>query len=92
MWYCFAELEIRCVTGVGPVSQVFQCESSNKLASVVCSFDGEPEESCSLPLVVEYGRFGTEKHTVVVNVTDVFGQTVTLTFDFQLLGRITKYD
>ena len=86
-WHCFAELEIKCVSGVGPVSQVFRCESSNKLASVECSFDGGPKESCSLPLVVEYGTFGTEEHTVAVTVTDVFGQTKTLTFDFQLLGR-----
>ena len=70
--------------------QTFECKSSNQLASVVCSFDGDPEENCSFPLVVEIGRFGTEKHTVVVTVTDVFGQTETLSFDFQLAKR--KYD
>ena len=83
-------LEISCVTGIGPDIQIFTCESSNTLASVVCSYDGEPEESCSLPLVVEIDRFGTEEHTVVVTVTDVFEQTETLTFKFQLFER--KYD
>ena len=83
-------LEIRCITGVGADIQIFDCESSNTLASVVCSFDGEPEESCSFPLEVRIDRFGTEEHTVAVTVTDMFGQTETLTFDFQLFG--CKYD
>ena len=71
--------------------QTFDCESSNQLALVTCSFDGEPEESCSLPLVVEIDRFGTEEHTVVVTVTDVFEQTETLTFEFQLFERKYGY-
>ena len=82
-------LEISCVTGVGADIWIFDCESSNTLASVVCSFDEGAEESCSFPLEVGIGRFGIEEHTVVVTVTDVFGQTETLTFDFQLFS---KYD
>ena len=67
--------------------QTFECESSNQLASVTCSFDGEPEESCSLPLEVGIGRFGTEEHAVAVTFTNVYEQTVILTFDFQLIER-----
>ena len=81
---------IKCESGAVPGRQIFECDPSNQLASVVCSFDGGPKESCSFPLKVEIGRFGTEKHTVVVTATDVFGQTETLSFDFQLAKR--KYD
>ena len=47
----------------------------------------DPEESRSLPLVVGIGRFGTEEHTVDVTATDVYGQTETLIFGFQLVER-----
>ena len=70
-----------------PGRQTFDCKSSNQLASVVCIFDFGPEESCSLPLVVEIDRFGTEKHSIIAVVTDVYEQWTILTFNFQLTER-----
>ena len=87
----FPELNVICGTGAVAGRQTFECVSNNQLASVVCSFDGGPEETCSFPLVVEIGRFGTEEHTVVVNATDVFGQSQILTFNFQLIERKSSY-
>ena len=79
------ELEIDCFTEAIPGQLTFVCGYNYPLASVVCSFDGEPEEICSLPLVMEIGRFGTEKHTVVVTAIDVYGRTKILTLHFQLV-------
>ena len=59
--------------------------------SVVCSFDGGPAESCSLPLEVGIDRFGTDNHTVVITVTDGFGQPDKVGFDFRLIERKLEY-
>ena len=80
-------LEIICGREGVPGRETIQCQSNNQLVSVVCSFDGGPEESCSFPLVLEFGRFGTDQHTVVVNATDAFGQFQILSFTFQLIER-----
>ena len=70
-----------------PGRQIFECEFSNQLASVACVFDWGPEESCSFPLEVGIGRFGTEEHSIIVLVTDVYEQMQLLTFDFKLTER-----
>ena len=64
--------------------ETFECESNNELVSILCSFDGGPEESCSFPLEVEIDSLGTE---LVMNATDVFGQSLAVTF--QLTERMT---
>ena len=53
----------------------------------MCSFDGGPAEVCQLPLVLGVGRFGVEEHSVVLTVTDEFGQSVNVDLTFQLIGR-----
>ena len=70
-------------TGV-PGTQRFDCDFTNNVVSVTCSFDGGAPEDCQLPLVVEIERFGTDNHTVVLTATDEFGQTVDITLRFQL--------
>ena len=83
----FPELNITCPIFAVPGRETIDCESSNQLVSITCSFDGGPEEVCSFPLVLEIGRFGTDEHTVVVNATDEFGQSRLLLFIFQLAER-----
>ena len=83
----FLELNITCGFEAVPGRQTFSCGSNNQLVSVMCSFDGGPEENCSFPLVLGIGRFGTDEHTVVVTATDEFGQSQILTFTFQLIER-----
>ena len=53
----------------------------------MCSFDGGPAENCSLPLEVGIDRFGTDNHTVVITVTDGFGQSLSVSFNFALIER-----
>ena len=81
------ELTVTCVAGVGAGSQIFDCDSTNELVSIVCSFDGGDVENCSFPLEVRIDRFGTELHTVIVTVVDEFGQSLNLTLDFNLTPR-----
>ena len=52
---------------------------------MMCSFDGGVVENCSLPLLVDSGRFGTDDHTVVLTGTDVFGQTASFSLSFRLI-------
>ena len=83
----FTALDVVCVTEAAPGSQKFICTSNNQLVSVVCSFDGGPAESCSLPLDVGIDRFGTDNHTVVITVTDEFGQSLSVSFNFRIIER-----
>ena len=87
----FSELELTCGSLPEPGMETILCGINNQVMSTVCSFDGGPGESCSFPLVLEFGRFGSDEHTVVVNVTDVFGQSETVTFTFQLTERKYMY-
>ena len=63
------------------------CGFSNEVVSIMCSFDGGPLENCSFPLELGIGRFGTDNHTVLVMVTDVFGQSLRLVFNFRIAER-----
>ena len=72
-----------------PGRETIDCSSNNDLASVACSFDGGPGETCSFPLEVGIGRFGTDRHTVDVTVLDVFGQSEVVSFNFSLIERKT---
>ena len=51
---------------------------------MMCSFDGGAAENCSLSLIVDFNRFGTDHHTVVLTATDVFGQTASVSLSFCL--------
>ena len=53
----------------------------------MCVFDDGYPEYCSFPLVLYYGRFLGDDHTVDVTVVDVYGQTLQLTFDFNVEQR-----
>ena len=70
---------------------MFDCTFSNPVTSVVCSFDGGEVENCSFPLEVGIDRFGTDNHTVVVTVVDVFGQSLFFELDFRLIERKNKF-
>ena len=81
------ELTVTCLSGAVAGRQTFLCNSTNELVSIVCSFDGGDVENCSFPLEVRIDRFGTDPHTVVVNVVDVFGQSLDLPLNFTLIPR-----
>ena len=83
------ELEVICEVRGVPSSQEFLCGFSNNVESVTCSFDGGPFENCSFPLVVDIEEFGTDNHTLVVIVVDVFGQSAGRIFTFRLTERKT---
>ena len=61
-----------------------ECTASNTITSTTCSFDGGPAESCSLPLRLTIGEFGTDVHLLVITFTDEFGQTVSLDLSFSV--------
>ena len=56
---------------------------------MTCSFDGGVAEDCSLPLVLDIVRFGTDEHVVIVTATDEFGQTGTVALTFRLIGMLS---
>ena len=91
--FCVRPLDLglvyECQISAVPGRQTFECTFSNPLASVTCSFDGGPGETCSFPLEVGIGRFGTDRHTVDVTVVDVFGQSEVVSFNFSLIERKT---
>ena len=83
------ELEGFCGTS-GPLGQeTLDCTFNNDLVSVTCSFDGGVAEDCSLPLVLDIVRFGTDEHVVIVTATDEFGQTASVSLIFRLSGRLS---
>ena len=45
-------------------------------------------EVCSLPLVLDVVRFGTDEHVVIVTATDEFGQTASVSLTFRLIGIV----
>ena len=77
-------LESECQFSAVPGRQTFECLFTNQLMSVTCSFDGGPGEPCAFPLEVGIDRFGTDNHTLVVTVVDVFGQSLSIPFRFSL--------
>ena len=73
-----------------PGRQRFDCTFTNEVVSVTCSFDGGEAEDCSLPLVVDFARFGTDNHSVVLTATDEFGQTTDISLFFRLTPRKSR--
>ena len=84
-----ADLRVVCGTDAVPGRQRFFCDASNPIASIMCSFDGGVAEICSFPVVAELDRFGTDSHTLVVTLVDVFGQSTSVSLDFTLIERKT---
>ena len=82
-------LESECQISAVPGRQTFECLFTNQLMSVTCSFDGGPGEPCTFPLEVGIDRFGTDSHTLVVTVVDVFGRSEVVSFNFSLIARKT---
>ena len=80
-------LVLDCATGAVAGRQTFSCAVNNRIASVMCSFDGGTAENCSFPVVAEISRFGTDNHTLDVTVVDTFGQTASASFSFRLIER-----
>ena len=80
-------MNLTCFTEAIAGRQTFDCPFINRPVSVMCSFDGGPAENCVLPLEVGIDRFGTDNHTVVITVTDGFGQSLSVSFNFALIER-----
>ncbi|CAI8024290.1 hypothetical protein GBAR_LOCUS14117 [Geodia barretti] len=87
--FCVPALESECQFSAVPGRQTFGCLFTNQLESVTCSFDGGPGEACTFPLEVGIGRFGTDSHTLVVTVVDVFGRSEVVSFNFSLIAPQT---
>ena len=67
---------------------MIDCYFNNELEPLsVCVFDDGFPEYCSLPLVLYYGRFLGDYHTLDMTVVDVYGQTLSLSFDFRIDAR-----
>ena len=82
------ELKAFCYDYSVPGKVVIDCYFSNPLEPLsVCVFDDGYPEYCSFPLVLYYGRFLGDNHIVDVTVVDVYGQTLNLTFDFNVKQR-----
>ena len=84
-------LDVTCPIGAVAGRQTFFCTSNVPLVSITCSFDGGAAEICSFPLEVGIGRFGTDDHTVDITVVDIFGRSLTLSFNFSLIARKSNY-
>ena len=82
-----AVFEAMCIETSFPGKDEIDCKFSNPVESVVCVFDNGFAELCTFPLVLYYGRFLGDSHTVDVIVNDVFGQSMNLTFNFTLSPR-----
>ena len=82
-----AVFEAMCIETSFPGKDEIDCKFSNPVESVVCVFDNGFAELCTFPLVLYYGRFLGDSHTVDVIVNDVFGQSMNLTFNFTLIPR-----
>ena len=75
---------MECVAGAVSGRVTVQCTSSNTISSTTCAFDGGPAESCSLPLELLIAEYGTEQHTVIITITDEFGQSVSSEVSFRI--------
>ena len=70
-----------------PGRETIRCGVTNPIASITCSYDGGLPENCIFPLELTIDRFGTDSHTLVVTIVDVFGQTSVQQLDFALAER-----
>ena len=81
-------LNVQCSREAVPGRETIRCGVTNPIASITCSFDGGEAENCSFPLELTIDRFGTDDHTLVVTVVDVYGQTfISEEFEFTLIER-----
>ena len=80
-------LGVQCSRQAVPGRETINCSATNTIASITCSFDGGEPENCRFPLELTIDRFGTDNHTVVVTIVDVFGQSGTVEFQFTLAER-----
>ena len=85
--HTFVDLNVNCTRFAVPGRETIVCGLTNTLVSVSCSFDGGLSENCSFPLVLLIDRFGTVDHNVTITATDVFGQSVTFSFNFSIAER-----
>ena len=78
-------LTVDCVQGAVGGRTTIQCTSSNTISSTTCAFDGGPAEPCSLPLRLLITEYGTEQHTVIITITDEFGQIFFIVEPFSII-------
>ena len=89
VYFSPAALILDCGSDAIRERQEFFCDVNNPIASIMCSFDGGPQEPCSFPVVAEFERFGKDTHTLAVTVEDEFGQGAGFLFIFTLIERKT---
>ena len=77
-------LTVECVGGAVSGRVTIECNTSNTVNSTTCAFDGGPAEPCSLPLRLLIAEYGTEQHTVIITITDEFGQSVSTEVSFSI--------
>ena len=82
-----AVLVVQCSVEGVPGRETYICNASNPIASITCSFDGGQPENCTFPLELTIDRFGTDNHTLVLTIVDMFGQTFSREFEFTLIER-----
>ena len=87
---CITELDVSCYIGVEDGRQALICSSNNQLASLLCSLDGGPPESCYLLPQVDISRLGTGQHIIEATAVDVFGQSLDLAIIFRLIQSVSS--
>ena len=81
-------LTILCIFSPLPVREELDCTFSNEVTEVLCSYDNLPAEECPpFPFVFDSLEFGSDQHTLTINATDEYNQTVNFTYTFQLDER-----
>ena len=82
------DINFKCTTSGNLEEQTITCTTSTPINSTTCAYDGEPAEACTLPVTVSYSQFSAGSHTLVITVTDSYGQTGTTKFDFTVSETI----
>ena len=82
------DINFKCTTSGNLEEQTITCTTSTPINSTKCAYDGGPAEACTLPVTVSYSQFSAGNHTLVITVTDSYGQTGTTKFDFTISETI----
>ena len=82
------DINFQCTTSGNLEGQTISCTTSTPINSTTCAYDGGAAESCTLPVTISYSDFSPGNHTLVITVTDAYGQTGITKVDFTISQTI----
>ena len=82
------DMNFKCTTSGNHEGQTIICTTSTSINSTTCAYDGGSAEACTLPVTVSYSQFSAGNHTLVITVSDVYGQTDITKFEFSIAETI----